>query len=319
VDLLGTHYLRTQPQLRATLATALGRLGDRRWLPAVTRLLADSDSQVRRSAAMGIEALAPALTEDDIPGVIESLQDARDGSVRFALMRGLGRARTETSRAHVREAFEDAGHLSRPHLALALAFDGHPENVPLLLAALDDAREPSQQGAIAVALGLMEAPEAGGALMELLREEGTPRLQGYVSLALGLVNPPDTELPGLLTDLIESTHDPEVARMAIMALGLLGARDRLEALANSLVTQQPGAIDTAARLYGLGLAGDRSNLTALLRVAKDDDNLTYVRAYAFQALADLCDPRAVAPPWKLSRHVDMTHDVGFLFELYQSL
>jgi HEAT repeat protein len=107
-------------------------------------------------------------------------------------------------------------------------------------------------------------------------------------------------------------------RSAIIGLGLMGARGQLDELAAGIIKVN-GTVERASMLHALGIAGDRRMLPVLLEVAADEAQPTYVRTYALQALGELADPRDLSPCWQLSSHVELNHEVGFLFELYRVL
>lgn len=318
LSLLDTRLMKREAQLRALAAVALGQGGRPEAVPAALTLLSDSDSQVRRSAAMALEGLAPVLGEDVAATLIERVEEDGDLAVRLALLRALGRSRTDAARAYLRDTLVTARYLHQAHQALALGFDAEADDIPPLLELLESTREPSLRSAIALALGLLEADDAVDDLVELWESEQAPLPLGYLSLAVGLLDPRQGDVADHLLKVVRNTHDIEVIRLGTLGLGLLGARDHIQTLAGE-VTGSRGAIERAARVFVLGKVGDRRMLGPLLERAGDPDELPYVRAYALQALADLCDPRPLPPTWRLSRHVALDHDVGFLFEIYRTL
>ncbi len=318
LDLRGTRIYKSEAYLRALVAVAWGQTADRQWLAPLLELLHDDHNQVRRSAAMGLEAMSPALVDADVAGLVEAYQDDSDIAVRLGLLRALGRTRAPASHRFLLDLDGDIPYLLRTHYVLALGFDGDPDNASLLLEILDDEREESIRGAAAVGLGLLEAPSAADPLRELLEEGGSPLQRGYVCLALGLVGSAQPGVGALLEERARKDHDVEVVRLAILGLGLLGERARVDGLAAD-ADEVEGVIDRASRLYGLGLVGDRNVLPALVSAFDRREELSYVKAYALQAIAEVCDPRPLPPTWRLSRHVDLSHDVGFLFELYRTL
>jgi HEAT repeat protein len=234
------------------------------------------------------------------------------------LLRALGRSRTDAARAYLRATLPGATYEFRPHVALALALDGHPGNVQPLLAALAEEREQSVRSSMIVALGLLEADAATGTLLEILERERAPFTRGYVCLALGLINPGQPDLAERLERIARREHDVELVRWATIALGLVGARERLDDLAAD-AGGLDGLVQRATVLHGLGLVGDRRTVAPLIAVFRDTRQPGYVRTYALQALGELVDPRPLSPAARLSSHVELSHDVGFLFELYRVL
>jgi HEAT repeat protein len=139
-----------------------------------------------------------------------------------------------------------------------------------------------------------------------------------VCLALGLINPGQPVLSERFDTLAREEADVELVRWAMIALGLVGARERLDALAAD-APRLGNMVQRATVVHGLGLVGDRRTVDPLLRVFRDPAQPGYVRTYALQALGELVDPRPISPAARLSNHVELNHDVGFLFELYRVL
>lgn len=317
--LLDSWLGRQEPTLRGLAAVALGRIGADAALPTLRALLEDGHNQVRRSAAVGLAAFGHPLDAETTALLIERLESDGDLPVRLALVRALGNARTPESRDALRELLSAATHQERSFAALALAVDGHPDHTPVLLTALEREHELSVQAAYALALGLLGNVHAAPALAALGDESGEPALRGYVALALGLLGARDDETLALLDDVLAKSHDVAEQRWAMIALGLLGERERIDAIASRPVTASGSIVDHATWLHGLGLVGDRRVLEHLIGVLADETLPAYVRTYAAQALGELCDPRPVVPAWRLSRDVNMSHDIGFLAEVWSVL
>lgn len=304
--------------LRALVAVALGQLGDAEGLPLVLRLLEDDDNQVRRSAAAALEGLAEVLDEGQVAGLVEHWKAESDVPVRINLLRALGLSGRPAGRAFLLKILGTGTSLERPHAALALGLAGDRAAAPELIAALTDEHEVSNRAAIVLALGLTGAPEAVEPVAGMLDREREPALRAFCCLSLGLLGGIDQEVVDRIEGFAESSTDVEVVRYATMALGLLGQREAVARLAIH-ADEVESTVGRAARLHALGLVGDRNTLPRLLGFLEDDTQPSYVVAYALQAVGEVCDPRRRHPSWQLSRHVELSHDVGFLFELYRLL
>jgi HEAT repeat protein len=304
--------------VRALVATALGGIDDPASIPFLLTQLEDPDNQVRRSAAAALEGTSARLDDETVARLISVYEGDADAPTRFNLLRALGNARLDSSREFLREAVRSTTFSFRPHAALALAIDGDPGNADVLLAELMQEKEQSARSSLAVALGILGSRSAAEPLLELLRKERDPALQGYLCLAIGLINPPQTEFPELVDEIIRDSNNIELLRYSVIALGLLGDRQRVADL-TAAMPQINGTLRRATLVHGLGLVGDRSSIRPLIDLTNDSNQPTYVRTYALQALGELADPRELPVPWQLSSHVEMNHDVGFLFELFQVL
>ena len=311
-----TWMLRRDGQLRAVWVVALGRLGAPGGLPHVLAHMDDQDNQVRRSAGAALEALATLLDGDQLTAVIEHTADENDVPARINLLRALGRVRRPDSRAFLTERLAKATTLMLPHLALALGMDGHPDNLEPILARLADTSDQTAVSALAVSLGLLGQPAAADELTPRFLAARDPLLQGYLCLGLGLLDVASDDARKEMLHLAETTHDVELVRLSVTALGLLGEEAALEQLAGT-TRELRGTLDRAARLYALGPVADARLAGSLAAVAADERQPSYVITYAAQALGALGDPLDRSDAWRFSRFVELNHDLAYLIELYR--
>jgi HEAT repeat protein len=319
LDALRTTYLvRNDASLRALIAVAFGQQSRAQGVAPVLALLSDKDNGVRRSSASALYLLAAHLSPAQQLTLAKHLKGESDLTVRTGLLKALGRAGSPVSGAHLRAAFKDSRAIVRPHAALALGFDANPQNRPLLLAAFENTQESSLRSALAVSLGLIGNIDDGPPLAKLLIKTRNPALGGYLSLALGLIGAADEQALQTIAHQAASSHIPEVVRFSMLALGMLGARDAIDELAAGL-PEIGGTMDRAVRIHALGLVGDRSTLQTLIDVVQDPRQPAYVVTFALQALGELGDPRPMSAASRLSRGVDLDHDVAYIRELYYLL
>ncbi|GJM20277.1 MAG: hypothetical protein DHS20C15_01920 [Planctomycetota bacterium] len=303
--------------VRALVAVALGRSGRAANLAALLQLLADADSQVRRSAAAALNGLADQLSPTDLARVLTRHGKEKDVATRLHLLHVLGRARAPAARARLLAvlARRSAG-LERPYAALGLGLDGHPDSVDALIHELDRNSERSFRGALAMGLGLAADGRAIGPLLELFLDESEPAAQAWLALALGLLGTDSEEFLERVEHVRARTHDPETLRLLTTALALVGRgaqlREELDEMPVSLATS-----DRAALVFAHGQFGDRRSLAALIELASDEEHPSYLRRYALGALGQICEPAERSFPVRLSRLVEPHHKVGFLFELNQ--
>jgi len=317
--LAGTHLFSNEPDVRSFTAFAFGRLGDPSAVPVLLKLLSDSDNQVRRSAAAAFEALPPGVLQaSDVQALVARVGAENDAPARRVLFRALGRTRSDAGRAALQAALPEGKSDDRPHIALGLGLDGHFTDAAPLLASLQDEHEAGHVGALVIALGLLGTPDAVDPLVQRLTQARDPLLLSNLCLAIGLLDARTPEVATRLDELARTSADVEVVRSAVIALGLLGERLRLAALADDVLKLR-GTIHRAAVLHGLGLVGDHSMIPPLLNVARDETQPAYLRTYALQAIGELADPRPISPCWRLSANVELDLDVGFLSELYHVL
>lgn len=188
------------PVRRARAAELLGLAGDERSLPALARLLADHDREVRlvavraigrigAPAAVGI--LVAALARHDVParvvaqalvhlrpgadGALDAAARHHDPVVRAYLMEVLGLRRAHPSSGTIVRALrQDPEAEVRLRAAKALSRLAMPATTPALRLAVRDDPDPGVRAFAARALGEIRDPRAVAALESLLRARPTP-------------------------------------------------------------------------------------------------------------------------------------------------
>src|SRR5262245_50061401 len=88
------HLFGGKADIRSMAAFALGRCGETASRPALRKLLADPDNQVRRSAAAAFESLKGGWAPEDVTAVLERASAENDGLARQVIARALGRSRS---------------------------------------------------------------------------------------------------------------------------------------------------------------------------------------------------------------------------------
>jgi HEAT repeat protein len=305
-------------RLRSLIAVSYGRSGTKAGLDGVLRLLADTDSEVRRSAAAGTEGVAHLADAAAAEVLVKRVSSESDLSAKASLCRAMGRVRLPETREFLRNELSEGTTWVRPHVALALGLDGDPGNGDLLLEQLTNLHELNTRGAVITALALMGDERVVPILIEELDEAREPVYLSVLCRAAGLMGTADPAIVERLVELANTVHNVEVARLAVLALGLLGQREAVAALAAS-AAEVLGTVDRAGRIFALGQVGDRDTIGPLLELVGDERQPSYVIAYAVQALGEVCDARTRSPAWRLSRYVNLHHDVPEIFELYRVL
>ena len=318
LTLADSYLCRKEPSMEALMAGALGRVPNERAVPALLIYSRRRDNQVRRSAAAGLQGQTSRLSPAQAEVLWEQLADEGDWTIKLSLIKALSGCRLPWVSERLARMLVTTRTGAVAHVALALGMDGSPDHLPPLLDELERRHDASLRGALSLALGLLGDPRAAPALAELLEQTPGPQLQSALCLAVGLV---DEEQPGQVESLVElvtQSHDIEVVRHGLMALGLLGARQALDELSASLGDVR-GTVDLTARIHGLGLSGDRRQIGPLLELIEADDQPRFVLRYALGALGDLGDPRPLSPAGRFSRYANLELDMELLFELYRML
>lgn len=172
------------PDARAAAADLLGRLGDRRAVPALQRTLDDADAEVVAAAAGALGALGAATA-------VEALFElfAHPGAaVRRAAIAAVNSIGASTTAARAKTALVSPAPHARECAVRVAGYFGYAECVPLIVAALADPVEDVRRAAIEQ-LPVLDDVDAVAALDHALKTE-TPRNRAAAAHALRLLDDP---------------------------------------------------------------------------------------------------------------------------------
>jgi len=275
---------KTDPDLRRSLAIALGRIAEIEDGEALSAL-ADAgaratDAQTRHLALI---ALAEIGARDPDPE-----RRAPEHRRLFELFRGhLVRPKPVTQRPW--GALALAIHARHPRLDRTLAAEGGRK----LLEVLADEPNPSYRGACAIALGLLGAQEARDDLRQGLVEARDPALRGYLAVALGLLlDRGRADEMRLL--LVQKGIDARFRLQLARALGLIGDPGAVGMLTRNL-EQAETTHEVASTAQALGLIGDRSAVEPLIALLGDGEQAPLRRGFAAVALGLVAERTEL--PW----------------------
>jgi HEAT repeat protein len=282
------------------------------------KLLADPETQVRRSAAIALGVLrAGSADEQAGTALTKAARGDEDLMVRNLAYLSLGRVGGTACGDALRADLQTMTQASRPFIALGLGLLGDPASVPGLLQQLKDEGDLSMRASVAVALGLLKDERAKEGLREAFHDVEEPVFRGYAALALGLLG--DHEVIADLRRQFADSSDVELIPNCATALGLLGDREAAAALVQRAGTEKNEYVLQSV-LYSIGLVGDRSAIPSLTRVLGGNDAPpAYIRSYAAAGLGLLGDPAAQRAIARLSRDSNYTISSNFLSDLFNVL
>ena len=266
---------------RAAAVTALGRIGDGRFLDPLMSALKDDDSGVRGSAATalgrvadkrGIDALILALS-DPAPDVCGSAAAA------------LGMLRANKAFHSLTTKLQSSAENVRVSASEALAKIRNRDAIPYLSAALDREAVAKVRGAICTALGNLGGREASGILVARMQNDTAHDVKGSAASALGRIG--DKQAVGALIDALESEHS-DVRSSAAGALGRIGDNRACNALIE-LLAKDPDEWTKVTAIGSLARIGDRKTASRLIDVLNNPSFTIRVRAKAAVALGYLGD------------------------------
>lgn len=196
----------TEPAVRARAALALGRIGDPRGRALLAALLGDRDSAVQASAAFASQVMAdPTMTSELIP-----LLSNHEVSVVRAAARAIG-------------------------------FLGRGDGQDALTAAVDTAASPEPRATILRALWRFAVPATEQAALRFVNDPET-RVRFGAVYAISR-KPLESSLPALTAAL--SDGDADIAAFAARALGILGKKESVGPLAETLDSGKPPLVTNA--------------------------------------------------------------------------
>lgn len=260
VDLLLEQLGVEDSEVRLAAITALGRLGDRRAVAALTPLLSGDRSIVVAAAA----ALARIGDVQAFDALLPLLAHA-DATVRQAAIGALNSLGHPDMCARVHALLDDADPITRESAVRIAGYFGYPECVDAVLARSADPAEGVRRAAVEH-LAYLDDPRATALIVEAVRT-GTPKVRAAAAQGLARV-----EGGAAVEALLEATRDddPWVRYYAARALG--EQRDRMALPRLAELAHEPGAMHVRiAALEAVGAIDGPDAANILLPYAEGSD------------------------------------------------
>jgi len=264
---------------RLAAAALLGRLGDRRAVPALLSLLGTADADLATIAAGALATLGDARALDEILPLFAHPR----ASVRQAAIAAVNSIGAEATPVRVRARLEDSDSRVRECAIRVAGYFGFEDCVPSVLAAVSDTDEDVRRAAIEQ-LPILQHPRSVSALIGALGSD-TPRNRAAAAHAAGFLDDSSSARA-----LLESLEDAD-AWVRYFASGSV-ARRRIREAAPSLATHALGDAATHVRIAALhALAALDAPQLADIAGALMDDADPDLSSAALSALAGATDPR----------------------------
>jgi hypothetical protein len=273
---------------------------------------------IAQSCALALGALALPWHEPTDPDaevgatLLQAYRDHRDQQTRAFALVGLARQGGPAAKAALLRELDRANRaIEMPWCAMALGVlharaqqaaattggDVEPDAdvTTALRRALQSARNPSSQGALAIAMGLCGDRDGADQLRDLMAaSRQRDDVAGHVALALGLLR--DRLAVADVRDLLRGAERrPILILQCVRALGLLGDLAVADELCKSLQDPDPSLMRLSAIAAALGQIGDRRCLEPLQAMLANDKLTPLTRAFAAVALGRVCDKDPL--PW----------------------
>jgi len=308
------------PELTVDVAGALARIGDARAYEPLLALLAHDRAAVRQAAIGALNSLGhPRMLEDVQRLLNDASPQTRESAVRIAgyfgyaesadlLLDRLHDASEKVRRAAVESlanlqdhrvftALITAIHDESPRIRMAAAQSlGQLENVAAVLElvhALEDSDAWVRYYA-ARALAQIRSPESIDALAAALREDNATQVRIAAADALGAIG--GRRAVSILAPFVDFA-DRDLARAALLALGVVGHPDALHPIRSALRSNDDSCRLDAVR--AIAARRDAEAAEALQWTAAADSNESIVEA-AIEELARMATPESIAALLRLS-------------------
>jgi HEAT repeat protein len=167
-------------------------------------------------------------------------------------------------------------------------------------------KDPEQQAAFALALGMRRSREAAPLCAQLLEDVKVDDYRGYFAVALGMMRAKESSKA--VHEIVKtSARRPALFQQAAIGLALMGEKSIVPTLLTILKDPKNGSFTVQSAVAdSLGYVGDRQAVTPLVELLRDTErrNTTAARTFASVALGQMCDKDGV--PWnaRISSHLN---------------
>ena len=243
---------------------------------------------------------------EKIPDLVRD-QEARSYSMISIARAGISDADgAEDALDYLVDQLTDGSAMMRPWAAFGLGVLAHElentnvahrtrrEAAKKLRRALSCEKNPMELGALAIAAGIFGDAESILVLRKRLDDVGSDDARGFVAIALGLLDARDAK-DDVRKLVLESAHRPDLLQRAAISLGLLGDKNAVPALVETLNSAK-SVVEKAAVASALGMVGDRRALDPLVAMLRDPKLSETSRAFAAVAIGSITDADVV--PWQ---------------------
>ncbi len=281
---------RYEPQVRAFLAIALARLGDRESLPYLLQGLVHEREPMRQSAALALGVLGAPGDEAVVHALSKRLFEEKDINTRQFCLMALARIGGDPARAAVRKYLQKGERIDLPLAALAVAVGKDREMIPVVRKMYQEEKQPAHKGGYALALGLLGDTECAAEIRRLAVNQGDSGLRGFCLMALGLMGDKASATP--VREMIDRENDAGVKMAAATCLGLLQDPGTVPLL-EKMVKEGENVYVRSNACRILGNVGNPRSARILLAIVKDPRDNSVVRMSATAALGNLADSNLI--------------------------
>lgn len=245
----------------------LERIGKAESVPALTKLMANEDKNLRDYARRALEKNPDSSATDPL---LKALNSTTDSVWKIGLLNSLGQRKAESAVSSITKALEDSDAKIAYAAVTALSLIGNQASVQALTAVLNNSSSPiyikAGQGLIDIAQAKAANKQTAdaGKIFDAIYETTTKNVSNgpdatsiRIAAINGVINCNPEKVAALITKFVND-ENPKIRTAAVTSARLFASDEPVKALIKILDQLKP---DTQIQV--LGLIGDRKDLSAI--------------------------------------------------------
>jgi len=305
--------------LRMYIAAALGRLGSRAAIPALSRALLDREKEVRRQAVLSLGGLVRPEDGKMVKLLLKVLTTDRDSVTRGFAAVSLGEIGADSAADALLYTYRKGDSVEVPFAALGLGIlaraSGKAAVVEkiggFLRGQLKASGNSAERRVLAIAVGLAGDRSAVPILLKILSSGGDAELRGYAAIALGLIG--DERAAKDLRAVLDGKGDHILQRKAAIALARIGDPAAVDALFKLLREgKSQFARGSAAMALSFGLHPIQAK--PLVEVLANEGEPDAIRTLAALALGRIAEDRPLPSLARLGERLNTVQKLDAISE-----
>jgi HEAT repeat protein len=279
---------RLPEQVRAYAISAIGKMKQRRHLPALLEIVKkDKSYHMRRSAVMALGSMATRHDSNVLEALGKRLTKDDDRIVRHFCALNLGVIGGPKAFQLLRESYKDANKEARGFYLLAYGLCGEPVAADLLGELLKTFKDPMDQAAACLALGLFDDVGRAPVVRAQFDHAKAWTLIQTCMLSLGLLN--DQASSNRIKEILLTKKQPAVRTSAAISYALLRQWSAVPIFLD-LLHEAKSIVTLSALAQVMGFLSSPAAVDALVEMYKDTKLQRQARAFALVSLGALGDP-----------------------------
>ncbi|MHC4163301.1 MAG: HEAT repeat domain-containing protein [Planctomycetota bacterium] len=283
-----TQDKRLPEQVRAYAISAIGKAKRRRHMPALLKMARkDRSYHMRRSAVMALGAMATRQDSEVLETLGKRLKKDDDRIVRHFCALNLGVIGGPKAFQILRENYKGANKEARGFFLLAYGLCKEPVAADLLGELLKTFKDPMDQAAACLALGLFDDVSRAPVVRAQFGQAKAWTLMQTCMLSLGLLN--DQSSSDRVKEILLTKKQPGVRTSAAISYALLRQWSAVPIFMD-LLHEAKSIVTLSALAQVMGFLSSPRAVDSLVEMYKDTKLQRQARAFALVSLGALGDP-----------------------------